>query len=68
MYVPLSENNTTIDSNVYIVSVLRLLLSPQVSVFYYYSLGGAMFVYRFLRVQKRPMRMYAKVMGQKIIL
>ena len=32
------------------------------------SLGGAMFVYRFLRVQKRPMRMYAKVMGQKIIL
>jgi hypothetical protein len=52
----------------YIVSVSRCLASPQASVFYYYSLDGAMFVSRFLRVRMHPMRMYAKVMGQKIIL
>jgi hypothetical protein len=52
----------------YIVSVSRRPVSPQASVFYYYSLDGDMVISRFLRVHKRPMRMYAKVMGQKIIL
>jgi Zn-dependent protease len=45
-----------------VVSVLRCLVSPQASVFYYYrskfSLDGAMFVSRFLRVRMRPLRMY----------
>ena len=53
---------------VFLVSLSRCLPSPQASVFYYYCLYGAMLVSRFLRVHKRPKRMYAKVMGQKIVL
>jgi hypothetical protein len=47
-----------------IVSVSRCLPSPQASVFYHYSLYGAMLVSRFLRVHKRPKRIYAKITGQ----
>ena len=55
----------------YLVSVLygtMTVPSPQVSVFYYISLDGAMHVSRFLRLRMRPISTYAKVMGQKIIL